>query len=299
MFHHALVAVDLSPAGQVLLGCVPQLRGLGVKRVTLLHVAPVDYPVAGAMAHVKEYGEILNELAGQMRDGGFEVTAEARHGSPPGEILRMAEEAGASLILLGSRSRNRLRETFVGSVALKILEASQVPVLFIRLELVGQGDDGAVAALCCPMDEALVLAVDFSPAGERALAVAAELSRHHGGRALTLVHAAKAGGVTSEMSGGRPGVVGDGGERLRKLADRLRAEGTGTVHTQLEEGDPVDAILKAVNRAGESLLVMGTRGMGLLGRLALGSVSRGVLGKVQVPVLMVPEDQASRSRGKS
>jgi len=45
----------------------------------------------------------------------------------------------------------------------------------------------------------------------------------------------------------------------------------------------------ASSTGGKPLLVMGSRGMGLVRRVALGSVSREVIGRIRSPVLLVPD----------
>ncbi len=245
MFEHALVAVDLAPSGDLLVGCAPELGALGIRRLTLLHVAPVDYPMAGAVAHLDKYREALEALADDLRNQGFEVTADVRPGNPPREILRAAREAGADLILIGSRSRSRLRKAFVGSVTLKVLEESHLPVLFLRIEPDGDDPEASLAAFCCPMDGPVLLASDTSPASERAASVARALAREGEGRPLTVLHAG--------------------------------------------EGEPAEAIVAAASKDDAPLLVMGSRGKGLIRRMALGSVSRDVIGRIRSPVLLVPE----------
>jgi nucleotide-binding universal stress UspA family protein len=274
MFEHALVAVDLTPAGDLLVGCAPELQALGTKRLTLVHVASVDYPIAGAVAHLDEYRELLEAQAEDLRGRGFAVTVDVRPGNPAREIIRATHQAGASLILLGSRSRSRAHAVFIGSVALEVLAESTLPVLFLRIEP-RTGTEGApLVPFCCPMDGPVIVATDFSPSAERAVSLAAALAKGGAGRHLTLLHA-----------DGR-----EGEDRLAALAAKLRADGVSDIEAKLLEGEPKTVILETLSERGDALLVMGTRGAGLIGRLTLGSVSRGVLGKVRIPVLLVPED---------
>ena len=52
----------------------------------------------------------------------------------PGEmILKMAEEEGAGLIVMGSRGLNVIRRTFVGSISDYVLHHSNIPVLVCRM----------------------------------------------------------------------------------------------------------------------------------------------------------------------
>jgi nucleotide-binding universal stress UspA family protein len=281
MFEHALVAVGLGPAGDVLVGCAPALKALGTRRLTLLRVAPVDYPVAGAVSHLDDYRERLEGLAADLREQGFQVDVDARPGNPRREILRAAEEVGASLILIGSRSRSRVREAFVGSVTLKVLEETTIPVLYLRIEPDGPGNEAPLAAFCCPMDGPILVATDFSPASERAASVAAALARKEGRRPVVLLHVVEGGGDGATAS--------SSSDPLEALAARLRERGVADVETRCVQGDRADAIVAAVSEQDEPLLVMGTRGLGLIRRVALGSASRNVLERIRSPVLLVPE----------
>jgi nucleotide-binding universal stress UspA family protein len=283
MFERALVALDLAPSGDVLAGCAPELHALGVRRLTLLHVAAVDYPVAGAVAHLDSYRETLEALAESLRNRDFVVTTDVRPGNPAREILRATAEVGADLVLIGSRSRSRLREAFVGSVTLKVLEESHVPVLFLRIDPDGEDDDASLTVFCCPMDGPILLATDFSPAAEAAASVALALARKGEGRPITVLHATEG---QSSVTGAGP--VSRREDPLEELALQLRAGGVATVETRLAEKEPAEAVLAA---AGDEapLLVMGNRGKGLLRRMVLGSVARDVIGHIRSPVLLVPE----------
>jgi nucleotide-binding universal stress UspA family protein len=52
-------------------------------------------------------------------------------------------------------------------------------------------------------------------------------------------------------------------------------------------GHPVDEILKAAEKQKSHLIVMGTRGHGLIGRALIGSIAQRVVSDCDVPVLLV------------
>jgi nucleotide-binding universal stress UspA family protein len=52
-------------------------------------------------------------------------------------------------------------------------------------------------------------------------------------------------------------------------------------------GHPVEEILKATAKEKTHLLVMGTRGHGVMGRLLIGSVAQRVVSECDIPVLLV------------
>jgi nucleotide-binding universal stress UspA family protein len=63
------------------------------------------------------------------------------------------------------------------------------------------------------------------------------------------------------------------------------------VHTIIRHGRAADEILRRVDAAGHDLVVIGSRGRGPIRSLLLGSVSRAVLHRCPVPVIVVHADQ--------
>ena len=56
-----------------------------------------------------------------------------RRGEPVTEILRVAEETGCDLIVMGSHGYGRLEEVLVGSTTRRLLRQTRKPVLVVRL----------------------------------------------------------------------------------------------------------------------------------------------------------------------
>jgi nucleotide-binding universal stress UspA family protein len=63
------------------------------------------------------------------------------------------------------------------------------------------------------------------------------------------------------------------------------------VHTIVRRGHAAEEILRRAGAAGHDLVVMGSRGRGPLRSLLLGSVSRAVLHRCDVPVVVVHSDR--------
>lgn len=76
-------------------------------------------------------------------------------------------------------------------------------------------------------------------------------------------------------------------ERIRRTVKRALARRWPTAEVALVDQAPVVAILDQARTVGADTIVMGSRGYGPLGRLVLGSVSRGVVRSAECPVLVV------------
>lgn len=74
---------------------------------------------------------------------------------------------------------------------------------------------------------------------------------------------------------------------LRQAADQARAVGLNVVATLDPAGGVVTEILNAANEGQVDQIVLGTRGMGAVGGLILGSVAQRVVHQASVPVLLV------------
>jgi nucleotide-binding universal stress UspA family protein len=137
----------------------------------------------------------------------------------------------------------------------------------------------------------IVLATDGSDGASLAARAAADLSRKTGAQ-LHVAHAWR-----HHLQGlGYPTVAWtdysyvDEREARRVLLAQVDAlEAAGDLYTEphLLQGTPVDAILDLCEELRPGLLVMGSRGLGPVGRLMVGSVSEGVVHHARCPVLVV------------
>jgi len=127
-----------------------------------------------------------------------------------------------------------------------------------------------------------LLAYDGSPHARKAAAIASDLARRYRAR-VCLVYA------YDPISGylGEP-FLQEATEAAEKIVQEARSLLGGGLEVEVEtlEGPPAEAILRVAEVRKVDLIVMGTRGLGRLEGLLLGSQSQKVLTHAQSPVLL-------------
>src|SRR5579883_1234297 len=131
----------------------------------------------------------------------------------------------------------------------------------------------------------ILLATDGSPHALRAAAWTARMARECRDVDVVVVHV---GHLPALALGG----VVEGLERAgRAILDRTVREafpeGTARVTTVYRTGEPAGEIVRAAEELRADLIVVGSRGLGQIGGLILGSVSERVLHGARCPVLVV------------
>jgi nucleotide-binding universal stress UspA family protein len=79
----------------------------------------------------------------------------------------------------------------------------------------------------------------------------------------------------------------DEAQAILQKAMEIVGDVPAEVHTELIEGDAAESIIEVANTRNSSVIVMGSRGLGRLAGLVLGSTSQKVVGHAPCPVLIV------------
>ncbi|MCX8996002.1 universal stress protein [Rhizobiaceae bacterium BDR2-2] len=145
MYHHVLIPTDGSDLSAKAVEQGLQLaKALGA-RVTLLSivepqplVSVENVQLAGMgtdfleIAH-NEAKAVLGEAESRAEELGVAVESIVADGTDAaGSIVQAADEAGCDLIAMGSRGRSGLTALVLGSVTMRVLNESTVPVIVYR-----------------------------------------------------------------------------------------------------------------------------------------------------------------------
>jgi nucleotide-binding universal stress UspA family protein len=138
--------------------------------------------------------------------------------------------------------------------------------------------------------ERILIAVDGSPASREAVEYGIELAQHDGAEAL-LVHVVPLTDIVPMNGFGLMGAVHHEPTPLdAKVLDDAKtvaAEHGVRARTELLRGDPAHEIVVYADTMDVDLIVVGSRGHGAVASAVLGSVSRGILGHCERPLLVV------------
>ncbi|MFO0660701.1 MAG: universal stress protein [Polyangiaceae bacterium] len=146
-WRHVLVATDFSKGSDAALNLGRQLAHREGASLTLLHVADVSSLGLGMTVKPENHPEGISVEAfvreGAFREAGAQldrvgavresVKIYVAFGSPAIAIVDEAKKLDADLIVMGTHGRSGLAHLFVGSVAERVVRASAIPVLTVRV----------------------------------------------------------------------------------------------------------------------------------------------------------------------
>ena len=138
-----LLATDASEEAQLAATTAAELAKKTNSELHLLSVGP-DLPLYELPEHPagfedvlrenrREAKEMLEQQAKRIEQSGVRVKeTHLREGRAEEEIVEVAEEIGAGLIVLGSRGHGRLRRALMGSVSDAVVRHAHCPVTIVR-----------------------------------------------------------------------------------------------------------------------------------------------------------------------
>lgn len=283
----ALIAIDGSTESEAAVEMAAGLKWPPGSRVEVLTVLPSDIELYGGpllgFADVDPKDDLHRQLERDGRrllDGallklgrlGLDISARSPYGRPATAIVDQAAKMPADLIVLGACGHGTLERALIGSVSAEVVDHAHCPVLVarahaaLRILVATDGSDDAMSAVSFIANSGLfrsaevrvVHALDLRPAwwlgftGESPTGAseAYEVARAAGRERAAIATAA--------------------------ACAALEAVGF-EVTTTVREGVAAPVIVDEAATWQADLVVVGTRGHGLIRRLVLGSTARSVL----------------------
>ncbi len=274
-----LVAVDPSEASHAAFREALRLAQFLKARLIAVSVTPRyegnmhRWKIANADAQMSEpFTRCLDEMRQIAADAGYPLQAINTVGDPIEEIVRLAEEENAGLVVIGYPKRSLIERVLLGRTAAKVIGYSPCDVLMIP--------EGATVNF-----NHVLVGIDGSQysakAGQRAL----ELAQVFGGE----VHALTVLDIPLERSM-LYGVVKEAEKKsfppLQTLAGQAERLGV-RARTEIREGSPYAALVGYSEEHRIDLIVLGSHGRTALGNILMGSVVERVASLSALPTLVV------------
>jgi manganese transport protein len=140
MYKKILVALENSPADKTMLPQIAQLAKILGSELLLLHVADgwgarnFNQLKLRESDEMKDDRKYLEKIAADLIEKGFSVSTMLALGSPPAEILKVAEAEHCNLIAMTSHGHRFFGDIFHGSTITEVRHRTHIPIFLVRAE---------------------------------------------------------------------------------------------------------------------------------------------------------------------
>jgi nucleotide-binding universal stress UspA family protein len=287
-----LLATDGSREAELAATTASDLAKSTGSELHVIHVGPFMPMLFSTMEDeparmAREARKTLDDAVGRLEAAGGEVAqAHLKVGGPSEEIVALAEELGAGLIVMGNRGRGGVRRALMGSVSDSVVRHAHCPVLVVRAD-----------PIVFPTQ--ILVATDGSEEAQLASSSATVLAERTGSE-LHVVYVGHMPPVFYES----PGAWALDPDLQRKMEERAEQEARARVDEQVQRvreaggevagvharvGRPDAEIVRLAEELDAGLIVLGSRGLGPLRSALMGSVSHSVVHHARCPVVVVRE----------
>lgn len=274
-----VVATDLDGRSEAALEYARKLAGAYGARIVLAHgLDPLEYAAVESVPGKvlrrmpEEARAVLDDLVAELMREGIHSHSEVRQGAVVQMLLDVARQYEAGLIVVGTRGAGGAGPVAVGAIAEELVRQAPCPVLAVAADW-NAGEFRPVPG------GPVLLAMEQNGATPAAVDAASSLAQKFQ-RTLIVVHARTAAEASAFLN---PCAT-----TLEEFG--IKSEGAFQVRCVVKDGDPADAISRAVTQYSPSILVAGVkRHSDTPGRH--GTVFS-LLASSRVPVLCVPAGAA-------
>jgi len=287
MYSKILVTLDGSKLAELALPYAEWLAGTFDSEVTLLSVCE---PEESGYCHMEQL--YVEKIADLMRnnikgDAAAKVKQVVLPGKPAEEIISYAEQNNISLIIVVSHGRSGIMSWAMGSVANKVLQGTNIPILFVRAKAPRMEADKE------NLFRKIIIPLDGSENGEAALPHIHELSSQLSTdinllQVIAFKHVHTFGGLDTvrfkeqHMEAMKTRAI----EYLEGVSRKL-IDTKATVNYEVRIGDEAQEIIKFADEADASLVAISHHGCSGVECWFMGSVANKILHAGNTPVLLV------------
>jgi nucleotide-binding universal stress UspA family protein len=274
------------------------LKSAGLETVVLLHVIDINNPYklfaqgeTGIVVNLtkiqEEATDRLSSYAEYLASNGVEAKIAVAAGPLVSEIIRIAQEERASLIVTGRQQRSLLGDLFIGSTTDRIINESPLPVLVMGHQVSNEIRGEAIEQVCHRMFRKVLFALDWSPETDRASEYL-QAFRQMESSEVIIVHVVGNGFPKSHsMTADSQETNEMRKEELESFTQELRENGFNSRAYLIHGDKPYEEINRIATEENVTIIIMGSQGKRLVQRIIRGSVSQRVLEDSEKPVLVV------------
>lgn len=300
LLHRILVPTDLSAPSHKALDYARVLAAQAHASIHLLYVVEPtpflsslnDLPIMLSEEDVTaQWKRSLARLAEEHSTAEMSVTSEVRNGKAADEIVRLAEESKADMVVISTHGSTGLKHVLLGSTAEKVVRHSAAPVMVVREKAASLSEnENAVPQRFGK----IVVPTDFSARSEEVLRYASRFAALFGSELIVLhcVHY-------------EPSIVGPefGAFDLAALQDVSRKNAAGEIanlikaclppevpaRAEVRTGPPIGEIPDCARELDADLIICATHGRTGLPHVVFGSTAEGIVRHAPCPVLVLPQ----------
>ena len=292
-----LCAIDFSVSSDAALAALQRLSGVAPVCIEAVHFARAGEGAAVVEGTLPQGGEtalqrdVWQRIHTALGDVAVTVHLRPHTDHDPESLVRLAEETGADLIVIGTRQVRGLRRLVAPSFSRGVLTHASTNIFCVPKPA------GAAVLESPPSFRRVLMAAASAADDARTLRHAVSLARH--GAALHLLHVCPSPSPALDPVHAAEMYLDNGDHKrqaLRAAAEHLdalspapeelpgvRVTSEAVVHT-----DAATAICEAAERFAADVICMGSRGRSRLGVALLGSTAQAVIANAHRPVLVVP-----------
>ena len=298
MFSKIVVPLDGSPVAEVALPWARALAQGARLPVELLSVIDLDEMARHIDTERGLFLDTLDDFETHRREeylaalaksfAGVPVTWRVERGAAASSIVERAAADKAALVCMATHGRSGLQRWLLGSVAEKVLRATENPLLLVR------ASDSAPVTGVNALD-AIIVPLDGSPVAEQVLPTVAELARGLGievilFRAYDIPYGSfyeGGGSYAADLQRLSATVETDVQLYLEERRAVLAQAGLAQLAYASKEGLAPDAIIDFARNKPGSVIAMCSHGRSGVRRWVLGSVTENVVRHASNPVLIL------------
>ncbi len=296
MYKKILVPLDGSPLAEVALPYAEELAGKLGSEIVLLHVSKSEkqrYDLLPDMYYIEKTIESAKHGAqkclGDLVATDIKVESVILIGYPAEVIVEYADMKDVDLIIMATHGRSGIKRWALGSVADKVVRATDKPVALIRAK--DAHDDVSEKG---GLDRILVL-LDGSETSEAVIPHVRELGSKLKTEIILLRTVERVDHVyAADMAVAHVPYTDEemeplmrgAGDYLVKVGNLLEGSGINP-RTEVKIGDAAAEIIKFADEVNADLVAMSTHGRSGISRWNLGSVASKVLHAGSTPLLLV------------